>query len=185
VCSGATRAFSTAHNYLHVFAPAGHEWKHHRNRLPRNDRPGTWRNGDGDPRGHWSTVSLVARGGHGTRTSSTGSRCRRGASSSRRPARAGVTRERFAALRRHGLIWCGPDGDNVPPRKVFRADAQGLVPSTWWTLRAAGHNAEANAEARRLFPGARPFSTPKPERLIALERAGGGRFLVAACPPAS
>jgi adenine-specific DNA-methyltransferase len=55
----------------------------------------------------------------------------------------------------------------VPRRKVFRADARGLVPSTWWTHREAGHNAEANAELRRLFPGARPFATPKPERLMA------------------
>jgi adenine-specific DNA-methyltransferase len=78
-----------------------------------------------------------------------------------------VTKARFAALERDGLIWCGPDGDNVPRRKVFRDDAQGLVPSTWWTHREAGHNAEANAELRRLFPGARPFSTPKPERLMA------------------
>ena len=60
------RAFSTAHDYLHVYAPAGAAFKHHRNRLPRNDPPGTWRD-DGDPRGPWSTVSLVAQGGHATR----------------------------------------------------------------------------------------------------------------------
>ena len=55
----------------------------------------------------------------------------------------------------------------MPRRKVFRAEAKGLVPSTWWTHAEAGHNAEANGEQRRLFPGARPFSTPKPERLMA------------------
>jgi adenine-specific DNA-methyltransferase len=78
-----------------------------------------------------------------------------------------VTRERYDALEAAGLVWCGPAGDNVPRRKVFRADAQGLVPSTWWTHAEAGHNAQASAEQRRLFPGARPFSTPKPERLMA------------------
>ena len=41
------------------------------------------------------------------------------------------------------------------------------MPSTWWTHEEAGHNAEASAEQRRLFPGERPFSTPKPERLMA------------------
>ena len=41
------------------------------------------------------------------------------------------------------------------------------MPSTWWTHAEAGHNAEASAEQRRLFPGERPFSTPKPERLMA------------------
>jgi adenine-specific DNA-methyltransferase len=162
------RAFSTAHDYLHVFAPAGHEWKHHRNRLPRNDRPGTWRDGDGDPRGHWSTVSLVAQGGHGTKDQFYAIALPSGRVVEPPPGSCWrVTRERFAALERDGLIWCGPDGDNVPRRKVFRGDAQGLVPSTWWTHREAGHNAEASAELRRLFPGARPFSTPKPERLMA------------------
>ena len=61
------RAFSTAHDYLHVYAPSGAAFKHHRNRLERNDPPGTWRD-DGDPRGPWSTVSLVAQGGHATRS---------------------------------------------------------------------------------------------------------------------
>ena len=78
-----------------------------------------------------------------------------------------MTRERYEALAAAGLVWCGPAGDNVPRRKVFLADAQGLVPSTWWTHAEAGHNAEASAEQRRLFPGERPFSTPKPERLMA------------------
>src|SRR5215213_10611272 len=56
-------AFSGAHDYLHVYAPAGASFKRHRNRLPRADPPGTWR--AGDERGPWSTVSLVAQGGHG------------------------------------------------------------------------------------------------------------------------
>jgi adenine-specific DNA-methyltransferase len=162
------RAFSTAHDYLHVFAPAGGEWKHHRNRLPRDDKPGTWRNRDGDPRGHWSTVSLVAQGGHGTKDQFYAITLPAGRTVEPPPGSCWrVTRERFAALERDGLIWCGPDGDNVPRRKVFRDDAQGLVPSTWWPHREVGHNAEANGELRRLFPDARPFSTPKPERLMA------------------
>jgi adenine-specific DNA-methyltransferase len=162
------RAFSTAHDYLHVFAPAGGDWKHHRNRLARNDKPGTWRNTDGDPRGDWSTVSLVAQGGHGTRDQFYALTLPSGRTVEPPPGSCWrVTKERFAALERDGLIWSGPDGDNVPRRKVFRDDAQGLVPSTWWTHREVGHNAEANAELRRLFPDARPFSTPKPERLMA------------------
>jgi adenine-specific DNA-methyltransferase len=162
------RAFSPAHDYLHVFAPAGPEWKHHRNRLPRNDRPGTWRNADGDPRGPWSTVSLVAQGGHGTAEQFYAITLPSGRIVEPPPGSCWrVTRDRFAALERDGLIWCGANGANVPRRKVFRDDAQGLVPSTWWTHREVGHNAEANAELRRLFPDARPFSTPKPERLMA------------------
>jgi len=159
-------AFSRAHDYLHVYAPAGGRWKHHRNRLPREDPPGTWR--DGDERGPWSTVSLVAQGGHGTRAQfyaialPSGRVVEPPAGSCWR-----VTRERFAALVAEDLVWFGRGGDNVPRRKVFLHDAQGLVPSTWWPHAEVGHNAEANAELRRLFPGERPFSTPKPERLMA------------------
>lgn len=161
------RAFSTAHDYLHVYAPSGGAWKKHRNRLPRNDKPGTWRNGDDDPRGQWSTVSLVAQGGHGTTSQFYAITLPSGRVVT--PPHGScwrITRERFEALDREGLIWCGPDGDNVPRRKVYEDDAQGLVPSTWWSHQEVGHNAEANAELRRLFPLERPFSTPKPERLM-------------------
>ncbi len=158
-------AFSRAHDYLHVYAPAGQGWKRHRNRLPREDPPGTWRTGDA--RGPWSTVSLVAQGGHGTAaqfyaiTLPSGRRVEPPAGSCWR-----VTRERFDALRAEELVWFGRRGNSMPRRKVFLEDAQGLVPSTWWPHAEVGHNSEANAELRRLFPGERPFATPKPERLL-------------------
>lgn len=162
------KAFSTAHDYLHLFAPAGSEWKHHRNRLPRNDKPGTWKNTDDDPRGHWSTVSLIAQGGHGTKSQFYAITLPSGRVVEPPPGSCWrVTEEKYDALARENLIWCGPDGDNVPRRKVFQHEAQGLVPSTWWTHAEVGHNAEANAELRRLFPDEIPFSTPKPERLMA------------------
>ena len=114
-------------------------------------------------RSRWSR-----RAGTRRARSSTRSRCRRGGWWSRRRAPAGGSRA--SATRRSwrpGSCGAAPAGDNVPRRKVFLADAQGLVPSTWWTHEEAGHNAEASAEQRRLFPGERPFSTPKPERLMA------------------
>jgi adenine-specific DNA-methyltransferase len=161
------RAFSTAHDYLHVFAPAGGDWKRHRNRLRRNDKPGTWRNPDSDPRGLWSTVSLVAQGGHGTSEQFYSITLPSGRIVEPPPGSCWrVTRARFEALDDEGQIWYGP-GDNVPRRKVFLKDALGLVPSTWWPHTEVGHNAEANSEQRRLFPGSVPFSTPKPERLLA------------------
>jgi len=161
-------AFSKSHDYLHVFAPAGGEWKRYRNRLPRNDKPGAWRNPDHDPRGSWSTVSLTAQGGHGTPdqfyaiTLPSGRVVEPPAGSCWR-----VTRERYLELLLEGRIWCGAGGDNVPRRKVYLDQALGLVPSTWWPHSEAGHNAEANSELRSLFPNEIPFSTPKPERLMA------------------
>ena len=160
-------AFSTAHDYLHVYSPAGSGWKGHRNRLGRNDKPGLWRNPDGDPRGAWSTVSLVAQGGHGTPEQFYSMRLPSGRDVT--PPRGScwrVTRPRFDDLVAKGEIWFGAGGDNVPRRKVHLRDAKGLVPSTWWPFDEVGHNAEANAELRQLFPGQAPFSTPKPERLM-------------------
>lgn len=162
------KAFSPTQDYLHVYAPAGPDFKHHRNRLPRADNANLWSNPDHDPRGPWSTVSIVAQGGHGTRhqrfaiTLPSGRVVEPPAGSCWR-----VTRERFEDLRAEGLIWFGRDGGNVPRRKVYLADAKGLVPSTWWPHADVGHNAEANSEQRRLHSGAMPFSTPKPERLMA------------------
>lgn len=161
------RAFSTAHDYIHVFAPAGGDWKNGRNRLPRRDRKGTWSNPDSDPRGAWSTVALVAQGGHGTAEQFYEIALPSGRVV--RPPRGScwrVTRQRFNELVADGTIWFGATGNNVPRRKVYLADAKGLVPSTWWPHEEVGHNAEANSELRSLFPDRAPFSTPKPERLM-------------------
>src|SRR3954453_8143441 len=59
-------ALGPVHDYIHIYAPAGLRWKAVRNRLPRSDREGSWRNPDADARGPWNTHSLVAQGGHGT-----------------------------------------------------------------------------------------------------------------------
>jgi len=42
----------------------------------------------------------------------------------------------------------------------------GLVAGTWWSNDLVGHNREAKAEIKNLFPGINPFATPKPERLL-------------------
>jgi adenine-specific DNA-methyltransferase len=160
-------AFSPTHDYLHVYAPAGAEWKHHRNRLSRQDDESVWRNPNNDPRGLWSTVSLVAQGGHGTENQRFAIELPSGrvveppAGSCWR-----VTAERFEQLRREDLIWFGTTGNNVPRRKVFFSEAKGLVPSSWWPHAEVGHTGEANNEQRRLHGATAPFSTPKPERLM-------------------
>lgn len=47
-----------------------------------------------------------------------------------------------------------------------RIPTTGIVPSTWWPNTEVGHNREAKAEIKKLFPGGNPFATPKPERLL-------------------
>lgn len=44
--------------------------------------------------------------------------------------------------------------------------ATGSNTRTLWFNSEVGHNREAKAEIKALFPGATPFSTPKPERLL-------------------
>jgi adenine-specific DNA-methyltransferase len=77
-----------------------------------------------------------------------------------------VTSSRLQELIAENRIWFGAAGNNVPRRKVFRSEAQDLVPWTWWPHDEVGHNQESNSELRRLFPKTRPFATPKPERLL-------------------
>jgi adenine-specific DNA-methyltransferase len=161
------RAIGPVHDYIHVYAPLGLRWKDKRNRLPRRDKPGSWSNPDGDPLGPWATYSLVAQGGHGTPAqwyeieTPSGRLVSPPVGSCWR-----VTRERFEELQGAGRIWFGKGGGNVPRRKVYLSEAQGLVPWTWWPHEEVGHNEEARREMRRLFPNDEPFLTPKPERLL-------------------
>jgi adenine-specific DNA-methyltransferase len=162
------RAIGAVHDYIHVFSPIGHRWKEVRNRLSREDPPNYWRNPDDDPRGPWISTSLVAQGGHGTSdqhytiTTPSGREVAPPADACWR-----VTRERYEKLLSEGRITFGADGANVPRRKVYRFEAKGLTPWTWWTHREVGHNEEGRREQRRLFPGRSAFPTPKPERLLA------------------
>ncbi len=161
------RAIGPVHDYIHVYAPLGLRWKDKRNRLPRRDKPGTWSNPDSDPLGPWTTHSLVAQGGHGTPAQWYEIETPSGRSVSPPVGSCWrVTRERFDELRAAGRIWFGKSGGNVPRRKVYVTDAQGLVPWTWWPHEEVGHNEEARREMRALFPHDEPFLTPKPERLL-------------------
>lgn len=44
--------------------------------------------------------------------------------------------------------------------------ATGSSPRTLWRNEDVGHNRNAKSEIKKLFPGKKPFSTPKPERLL-------------------
>lgn len=44
--------------------------------------------------------------------------------------------------------------------------ATGTSPRTLWRNEEVGHNRAAKSEIKKLFPGAKPFSTPKPERML-------------------
>ena len=50
-------------------------------------------------------------------------------------------------------------------RKAY-IPSEGTNPRTLWRNKEVGHNREAKSEIKRLFPGKKAFSTPKPERLL-------------------
>lgn len=56
-------------------------------------------------------------------------------------------------------------GEGGLGRKAYIPKA-GLTPGTWWGHDEVGHNRQAKAEIKAMFPGVNPFSTPKPERLL-------------------
>lgn len=63
------------------------------------------------------------------------------------------------------MIVLRSDGEGGLGRKAYVPD-NGLVASTWWTNTMVGHNREAKAEIKALFPDVSAFATPKPERLL-------------------
>lgn len=66
-------------------------------------------------------------------------------------------------------VWPGivlrSGGEGGLGRKSY-IPSSGFVPDTWWVNSQVGHNREAKAEIKALFPGVHPFATPKPERLL-------------------
>lgn len=50
-------------------------------------------------------------------------------------------------------------------RKAY-IPAEGTNPRTLWRNEEVGHNRAAKSEIKKLFPGKKPFSTPKPERML-------------------
>jgi adenine-specific DNA-methyltransferase len=158
-------AFSSAHDYIHVYAPAGASgWRGVRNGLPDT---GSFTNPDDDPRGPWRSAPLSAQAGHGT------------------PSQfytvvspAGVVHEppagrcwtysshRFTELANEGRIYWPRGGRGRPRLKRYASEATSLAPSTLWLAEDVGENAAAKKDLLRLFPDQEAFDTPKPERLI-------------------
>lgn len=75
--------------------------------------------------------------------------------------------QRSAQLRKEQGVW--PEYILRPKGTLGRKRAQpdtGMNTRTLWFNSDVGHNREAKAEIKALFPQENPFSTPKPERLL-------------------
>jgi adenine-specific DNA-methyltransferase len=70
---------------------------------------------------------------------------------------------------KENLLWWGRTGNYTFPKlKKFLGDGiQPMVPRTFWGEADADTSRRAKDEIKRLFPGVEPFTTPKPEKLLA------------------
>lgn len=161
---------SGSHDHLLVVTKNVSRWT--RNLLPREGAAvGAFKNPDDDPRGLWQSVAYSVQSEDAER---------------RQPYRYPIELpsgrsvlpptgrhwnglpERTAELRADNRLWFGRKGDSPPRLKVFLSEVQeGIVPDTWWAHGLAGSNQDSKKEMLELFPDTEPFSTPKPEKLLA------------------
>ena len=158
--------FSGMHDYIIVYAKD--KSKFHRNLLPRTeDLDNSYTNPDNDSRGVWTTNAVQARNYYAQGSyeiiSPSGKKFLPPSGTYWR-----VSQETFLALDADNRIWWGKNGDSVPRIKKFLLEAkQGVVPTTLWSYKEAGQNAEAKQEIRKIFEDkSEIFITPKPSRLI-------------------
>jgi adenine-specific DNA-methyltransferase len=157
-------AFSSQHDYIHVYAPLGTEWKHVRNRL---EDGGAFSNPDGDPRGPWRSIPMSAQEGHATAEQFYEIVTPAGQRHMPPKGRAWTySRPRFEELCSEDRIYWPKEGRGRPRLKMYPDEARGLVPFTIWLAAEVGTNDQAKKQILSLFPNAPPFDHPKPESLM-------------------
>lgn len=161
-------AIGPVHDFIHVYSPAGTDWKHHRNRLPPGDKAAKqYRMDSGDGRGPWRGIPLDAQAGHATASQFYEVTTPAGVTHAPASGRAwSVSKERMDQLIAEGRVYFGKDGRGKPNLIRYLSEHTGLVPWTWWPCEEVGHNDAAKKEILRMFPDVEAFSTPKPERLL-------------------
>src|SRR5215204_1147024 len=159
------KAFSSMHDYIHVYAPLGPiAWKKLRNALPDD---GTFQNPDNDPNGPWRSVPMSAQAGHGTPSQFYTIISPAGVSHDPPAGRCWTyTKARFEELVAAGRVYWPRSGQGKPRLKRYLNEASGLAPFTIWTAEEVGENADAKKALLAAFPDHPPFDTPKPESLM-------------------
>lgn len=177
-------AFSSNHDYIHVYAPAGAQrWKETRNKLPK---AGALKNPDKDPRGPWSDAPFTAPGYRANQQyiieNPAGIKL-----SPPRNRSWYATEPVYQQYLADGRIYFTRNGAGKPRLKTFPGDADensasGVVAFSLWQdliteiedvaesdvfeAETSGVNDEAKDHIMALFPDRDPFDTPKPEQLL-------------------
>lgn len=158
-------AFSAAHDYIHVYAPAGaRSWRRRRNALPDKGR---FSNPDDDPRGPWRSAPMSAQAGHATASQFYAVVSPSGHVHEPPSGRCWTyTRERLDQLVADGRVYWPRGGRGKPRLKRYADEVEGLAPSTLWMADEVGENAHAKKDMLALFADRSAFDTPKPESLL-------------------
>lgn len=157
-------AFSTNHDTILVYAPAGPRmWKTSRNLLTKDEA--LLQNRDDDPRGPWSDAPFTAPGYRANQQYDIIAP----AGNALRPPRGRswyATRPTFDDLLAEDRIWFPKNGSGSPRMKLFAHQLRGLVPFSVWGAADTGTNDDAKRHLLELFPDREVFDTPKPESLL-------------------
>lgn len=157
-------AFSTNHDTILVYAPAGpRAWKTSRNLLVKDET--LLQNRDDDPRGPWSDAPFTAPGYRANQQYDIIAP----AGNILRPPRGRswyATQPTFDDLVAEDRIWFPKNGSGSPRLKLFAHQLRGLVPFSVWGAADTGTNDDAKRHLLELFPDREVFDTPKPESLL-------------------
>ncbi|WP_157008088.1 site-specific DNA-methyltransferase [Agromyces laixinhei] len=159
------KAFSSMHDYIHVYAPAGPKaWKRVRNGLSDG---GAFANPDNDPRGPWRSAPMSVQAGHATLSQFYTVVTPTGVKHDPPAGRCWTyTEARLAQLVAEGRVYWPRSGDGKPRLKRYRSESGGLAPFTIWTASEVGDTASAKKALLREFPAMAAFDTPKPIGLL-------------------
>ena len=139
-----------------------------RNLIPRTEEHNArYSNPDNDSRGNWASADLSAK--RATPKDIYPIITPSGKKIYPPKGRSWITSlKQIDKWRKNNRIWFGKNGNNVPRMKIFLNEVQqGLVPTTWWDIKFAGHNQEAKQELKKILYNKKlVFDTPKPVRLI-------------------
>lgn len=157
---------SKDHDTILVYAVDKPQWQ--RNRLPRTSAmDARYSNPDDDPRGPWKAKPLQANKPYSKGRYSVTTPGGRVIAGPPPGTYWRISESELFRLDRDGQVWWGRDGNGTPNTKTYLGVVDGKIPQTIWRYDEVGHNDQAKREVQALVPAESPFSTPKPERLLA------------------
>lgn len=160
--------FSTDLDCILVFAKKIDQWQPNR-LVMSSEQLGNYRNPDKDSRGDWNSSAYTCAKTAEERPNLYYAIKQPNTGKEIWPSKTRVWAYEKNTHDRHlvdGMIYWGADGSSGKPRlKKFLSSAKLVVPRSFWTPEATGHNQEAKVELND-FGFVDYFATPKPTRLI-------------------